>query len=123
MHVICCGRGEGKTKQLIELCYKMNSEAHRNYCVIVGKDREDADRIGKMAHAMGYSSNPWPVTVDDLIRTKHSHYTHVLVDDIELLVQRLIGFNWRLAGFSITSWNDEGENPYGPVVSNKATDQ
>lgn len=109
MHVVCTKRGGGKTTQLIELCHRINHESNHNFTVILAKDMEDAKRIYAYARQLGYSDIPYPITPNELEhgRLAGSMYTDVLIDDLDYFAQRMLGPRYRLAGYSITEFNDK----------------
>ena len=103
--VIYGPRQSGRTTKLIELCKTMNETCGLNNTVILAKDFDDAHRIYKMATDMGYPSMPFPITFPEIqhMRGSKSWYKNLLIDDLDIFIQRLIGSPWHLAGYTIDS--------------------
>lgn len=105
VRVIYGPRRSGRTTKLIELCKTMNETCGVNNTVILAKDYEDAQRIYKMAQDMKYPSMPFPITFPEIqhMRGSKSWYKNLLIDDLDIFIQRLIGSSWNLAGYTIDS--------------------
>lgn len=104
VRVIYGPRRSGRTTKLIELCKTMNETCGANNTVILAKDYEDAQRIYKMAQDMKYPSMPFPITFPEIqhMRGSKSWYKNLLIDDIDIFVQRLFG-QWNVVGCTINS--------------------
>ena len=102
--VIYGPRQSGRTTKLINLCKLMNETYGGNYAVILAKDHEDALRIRKMADGMGYPDMPFPVTLGEVVTLKgHSYYKKLLIDDLDILIQRIVGSQFEVAAYTINS--------------------
>lgn len=102
--VIYGPRQSGKTSKLINLCKMHNDTYGSNHTVIMAKNRLDAFRIADMAHEIGYSNMPFPVTYDEIKDTPPTHYKEILIDDMDVFVQNILR-TWKLAGYTISSEN------------------
>ena len=85
MEIIYKGRQQGKTAELIQRSAQTNT-------YIVVRSAQDAQRINKMALAMGLNI-PYPITVEEIKRThwQGTHIKKILVDDAERVLQAFIG--------------------------------
>ena len=98
-------RGRGKTRDIIQLCHKMNSESSYNNTVILVNDNRRAHYLMHLAQAIGCGDIPMPVTIDEIMGSngklvKH-HYTKVLIDDVDAVLQSLL-FPLYVEGISIS---------------------
>ena len=102
--VIYGHRQSGRTTKLIHLCKLMNETYGANRVVILAKDHEDAIRIRQMADDMNYRSMPFPVTLKEVINLRgHTYYNKLLIDDLDILIQDIIGGQFEVAGYTINS--------------------
>lgn len=83
MKIIRADRGQGKTTELIK---KSNEEW--KYIICASKRR--ANNIVKIADEMGLDI-PYPITISELPLSKGQKMDGVLIDDIEDILQYLIG--------------------------------
>ena len=85
MEIIYKGRQQGKTAELIQRSAQTNT-------YIVVRSAQDAQRINKMALAMGFNIQ-YPITVEEIKRThwQGTHIKKILVDDAERVLQAFIG--------------------------------
>ena len=106
VQVVYGGRQSGKTVKLIKLCQQLNKEHGKNDTVIVVKSREDARRVSAMADELGYPDMPFPVILDDIRKCRPTYYKKLLIDDMDIIMQRLLS-PWEISGYSINYWESE----------------
>ena len=83
MKIISADRGQGKTTKLVEMSSK-------EWKYIVCKDTQRVDVIIKTAERLGLDI-PYPITIRELPVSPFSHIESVLIDDIEDVIQYVIG--------------------------------
>lgn len=93
-------RCSGRTTELIQLCKRLNDEAGHNNTIIVAADLGRARFIKRMADDLGCGDIPMPCTIEHICNKPGTFYTRVLIDDMESVMQQLLGFQ-ELAGYVI----------------------
>ena len=93
-------RQSGRTTEIIKLCERLNEEAGYNNTIIVTTDIARAKFIMKMAKELGCENIPMPAPISSIIRQPPTYYERVLIDDMEYVMQYLLG-RWELLGYSI----------------------
>lgn len=83
MKIISADRGQGKTTKLVEISSK-------KWKYIVCKDKQRVDVIIKTAERLGLDI-PYPITIRHLPISQFSRIKSVLIDDIEDVIQCVIG--------------------------------
>lgn len=83
MKIIRANRGQGKTTELIK-------KSNRDWKYIVCKDTQRVDVIVETADKLGLDI-PYPITIKELPISRGSFIKSVLIDDIEDVLQYLIG--------------------------------
>jgi len=104
MKTIIKGRREGKTTELIKLCYEKNKKSR---CYIASVNMHSACMTASMARDMGLKI-PHPITHAELLdrnRNKFSGISSILVDDVDILLSSIS--NGKVDGFSAS--NDDND--------------
>lgn len=102
--VIYGPRHSGRTTKLIDLCKQMNRIYGSNYAVILVRSISEAAQIMQMAVERGYKDMPYPVTLTEVQQlTGRSHYKTLLIDNLDLLIQDMLGPRFAVAGYTINS--------------------
>ncbi len=83
MKIISADRGQGKTTKLVKM-------SNKEWKYIVCRDNQRVDVIIKTAERLGLDI-PYPITVRELPISQFSHIESVLIDDIEDVIQYVIG--------------------------------
>lgn len=83
MKIISADRGQGKTTKLVEMSSK-------EWKYIVCKDRQRVDVIIETAERLGLEI-PYPITIRELPIRQYSYIKSVLIDDIEDVLQYIVG--------------------------------
>ena len=92
MKVICKGRGQGKTYDMIKL-------ASENKGYILCSTVRQAQHIYDLSKDMGVSIH-FPITYSDLPLTKGQRIDSILIDDAENFIEKSVGKN--VSAISIT---------------------
>ena len=85
MEIILGGRHTGKTIELIK-----RSAETQTYILVTNRKRQDM--LWKQATEMGIDDMPYPITLDDMIRTHNcrgSFIKKILVDDLDDIISDL----------------------------------
>lgn len=99
--IISGQRQTGRTTELIKLCQKMNRDHGINDTVIVVADIQRAKCVSEMARHLGYISMPAPIPIH-YATSQHmvgSYYKYALIDDVEYVLQNILGNGLQLRGF------------------------
>lgn len=104
-------RRSGRTVKLIRLCKKLNDAAGHNQTIILVSDLRRAHAIYDEALKIGCGDIPFPAIPEDILGHPTTFYKRVLIDDLDSLMQRLLGL-WELAGYTIQGPN-RTEYPHG----------
>lgn len=94
-------RQTGRTTELIKLCKKMNRDHGINDTVIVVADLKRARCVSEMANKLGYIDMPNPIPIH-YATSQHmagSHYKYALIDDVECVLQTILGNGLQLRGY------------------------
>jgi len=83
VRIIRADRGQGKTTKLVKM-------SNKEWKYIVCKDTQRVDVIIGVANKLGLDI-PYPVTIRELPISQHSYIQSVLIDDIEDVLQYIIG--------------------------------
>ena len=94
-------RCSGRTTELIKLCKKMNEEHGTNDTFIVVADRDRARCVYAEAVKMGYLDMPYPVPASYISHKGGSFYKYALADDVEAILQTLLGGFFSLSGYVV----------------------
>ena len=83
MKIIRADRGQGKTTKLVKM-------SNKEWKYIVCKDTQRVDVIVDVATKLGLDI-PYPITIRELPISQGSYIKSVLIDDIEDVLQYIIG--------------------------------
>lgn len=83
MKIIRADRGQGKTTKLVKM-------SNKEWKYIVCKDTQRVDVIVDVADKLGLDI-PYPITIRELPISQGSYIKSVLIDDIEDVLQYIIG--------------------------------
>ena len=83
MKIIRADRGQGKTTKLVKM-------SNKEWKYIVCKDTQRVDVIVDLANKLGLDI-PYPITIRELSISQGSYIKSVLIDDIEDVLQYIIG--------------------------------
>lgn len=83
MKIIRADRGQGKTTKLVKM-------SNKEWKYIVCKDTQRVDVIVEVANKLGLDI-PYPITIRELPISQNSYIKSVLIDDIEDILQCIIG--------------------------------
>ena len=83
MKIISAGRRQGKTTELIK-------KSNKEWKYIICANKRRVNNIVKTADEMGLNI-PYPITISELPLSKGQKMDGVLIDDIEDILQYLIG--------------------------------
>ena len=101
MDVIYRGRGKGKSTELIKRSVETNA-----YIIVSTMQR--AHSLKRQAKELGYPEMLFPVTIDEYLqyRFRGSYVRHVLLDDADLILQRIFS-DVTIDAISLTDLSDE----------------
>ena len=83
MKIIRADRGQGKTAKIVKI-------SNKEWKYIVCKDTQRVDVIVDVANKLGLDI-PYPITIRELPISQGSYIESVLIDDIEDVLQYIIG--------------------------------
>lgn len=83
MKILRADRGQGKTTKLVKI-------SNKEWKYIVCLNTRRADTIVKIAKKLGLDI-PYPITIDELPIRQGSYIKNVLIDDIEDVLQYIVG--------------------------------
>lgn len=94
-------RQTGRTTKLIKLCRQMNKDHGTDDTVIVVADDRRVMCIYEMAKKLGYGDMPYPIPINyaTAAHMHGSHYKYALIDDVEYVLQTVLGNGLQLRGY------------------------